>query len=615
MKKNYREKLQKRSDAIDHWEAFSATQQAEIQKLRAKLKSRPPYAARSLSVRDESGDATSMDEDGPFLKRPSPLSSVEHDPPSSPPMSTTTRGLAAHLSPMRPVSEPPPRLPTDDTFGSTVRETPPEDLDLPPYPDQVIEPQPMIVKVEPTSDEPIIMETRSVPKRKYRDDGPGSKRVQRIKSDHSSSSAPEMTHESHSPAESIDYDQEVHIRTPRKRRASRQDVHEDHDATVKETGRPRILFAPHVTSEKSSTSTPDKSRVPLHGAMNSKSHKASVLFGTGPDISRSVPATKTDISGKVNVRASPFASERMGLAAKGRNRLPAAVEKVRIDALLQSSFKKGLSSANKDNQDGISSKRTPRPKSVQEHGGNRFSAPPKFNSSSHTEIRETATPTMQQEEGAAQSSKQSIPRQKAPKKPSILRDDMPRGRSANREETPLRERSMSRLRPEDFKPNPKYNDNIPYVYDEVVRGRDARAALAGCVDPNCCGKTFRRFAEAELKLLGHSLISRREEVILMENYLGEQSFKLGTMEPAEMEDTWLKAKTWDLANKFGKHRQRYSRMPTPPGFWKMDFPDTQERAEERRQADGIRKALVSDRYREAMRCNGSWLFRDEEEPR
>lgn len=191
---------------------------------------------------------------------------------------------------------------------------------------------------------------------------------------------------------------------------------------------------------------------------------------------------------------------------------------------------------------------------------------------------------------------------------------MPRGRSATRDETPLRDRPVDGLRPEDFKPNPLYNEGVTFVYDEVVRGK-ARAALAGCTDLNCCGKTFRKFAEAQRRAAeasGAVVTFRAEDISLMEKYLGDQAWRLGTMTQKERDETWLLAKTWELANRFGKHRQRYSRMPTPPGFWNVEFPNTQERAEERRQADEIRKALVDERYREARRGGGSWLFRDED---
>ncbi|KAG6359647.1 hypothetical protein INS49_013170 [Diaporthe citri] len=222
-----------------------------------------------------------------------------------------------------------------------------------------------------------------------------------------------------------------------------------------------------------------------------------------------------------------------------------------------------------------------------------------------------ATP-VQQKAASATPNKTNSARGRAPKRPSIIRDDMPRGRLTDREKVPLRQRQMDTLRPEDFKPNPSHNDGLTYVYDEVVRGREARSALSGCTDLNCCGKTFRSFAKAERSTIGPSVTTRAEDIKLLENYLGDDAYKLGSMTRDEKEETWLLAKTWELSSKFGRHRQRYSRMPSPPGFWTVEFPSTQERAEERRQGEEIQKALVNERYREAMRPGGRWLFRDED---
>ena len=80
---------------------------------------------------------------------------------------------------------------------------------------------------------------------------------------------------------------------------------------------------------------------------------------------------------------------------------------------------------------------------------------------------------------------------------------------------------------------------------------------------------------------------------------------------AEKDEIWVEAKAWELAKKHGKHRHRYGRMQSPPGFWRTDFPDTQEIAEERREVETREKQQVRERYREAMRPGGRWIFRDE----
>jgi len=79
----------------------------------------------------------------------------------------------------------------------------------------------------------------------------------------------------------------------------------------------------------------------------------------------------------------------------------------------------------------------------------------------------------------------------------------------------------------------------------------------------------------------------------------------------EKEELLVEAKTWELAQKYGRHRVRYERMKSPPGFWRTDFPTSQEILEDRKKAEEIEMDVIKDRWREAMRPNGRWLFRDE----
>ncbi len=83
------------------------------------------------------------------------------------------------------------------------------------------------------------------------------------------------------------------------------------------------------------------------------------------------------------------------------------------------------------------------------------------------------------------------------------------------------------------------------------------------------------------------------------------------MSREEKEDLWVEAKVRDLANRFGRHKHRYTRRPSPPGFWNPDMPSTQELAREREETDKAVRKQVEERYRDALRGNGRWLFRDE----
>ncbi|KAJ2898143.1 hypothetical protein MKZ38_004143 [Zalerion maritima] len=169
----------------------------------------------------------------------------------------------------------------------------------------------------------------------------------------------------------------------------------------------------------------------------------------------------------------------------------------------------------------------------------------------------------------------------------------------------LRSRHPSELRPGDFKINPNFNDGLDYAYMEVVRG-DERTQLVGCTDDHCCGKYFRSLAMTSAKDRDPTT-----DRALLESYLGDNCYKLSSATKVEKDELWLRAKTWKLANKYGRHRHRYERQQSPPGFWDADFPSTQELERQKVEASRREREVTENRYREAMRQGGRWLFRDE----
>ncbi|EGS18336.1 uncharacterized protein CTHT_0063600 [Thermochaetoides thermophila DSM 1495] len=193
--------------------------------------------------------------------------------------------------------------------------------------------------------------------------------------------------------------------------------------------------------------------------------------------------------------------------------------------------------------------------------------------------------------------------------PSML---PPRRQNQPARTTRLRDRPLSELRLEDFKVNPALNDGYRYAFNEVVRNKDERAQLSGCTDPNCCGRNFRKIAESELQKAGPVVLTRMQDIKMMENFLGrEEAHRLKGMSREERQELWLQAKTRELADKFGRHRHRFARRPSPPGYWNPDFPSTQEIAKYKEEAEKEERRAVEERYREALR-RGRWLFRDEE---
>lgn len=619
--------LRKRNDALKEWAKFADGQQQTIQKLRARLKSLSiPTDGVSMEQTRRPGDTAPAGEEtlaSITPQKPNPLSSCEDERPISPTLFAKPYRITTPTSPKRVLSEPPPRIKADGIFGDLPDDVtfeggaaPADDVALPPHLDHSAQRSLVTFKAEQSSDAPVFLSTRPVRKRKH-EEGPEGGRLRSIKSEHSSSSSPEITAEldHFSPAKSIDFEEEVHVPTPRKRRALRRGVPGSLDADSDASPQRRTVGIPRPEAHRL-LSGPDKSHACSHGDIGLKppSHWSSTFSkSTLSHISRSV--VKNNKLGSTTPYISPLTLGVMDLADDGEassTSIQRPVAKGRLDALLNNSPSANIIS--RINRDISRRLEATRPVSCQNDDDAARLPPPRlWVPANNTKLRDSATTAMiGHRSGISPSSMPTVVRDRGPKRPSILRDDMPRGRSATREEVPLRDRPIERLRPEDFRPNPKYNDGLTYVYDEVVRGKEARAALSGCTDLKCCGKTFRRFAEAEKEAVGSSVTTRAEDVSLMERYLGDQAWELGAMAREEKDETWLLAKTWELANKFGKHRQRYSRMPTPPGFWNVDFPSTQERAEERRQAEEIRTALVHERYREAMRRSGSWLFRDEE---
>jgi hypothetical protein len=180
-----------------------------------------------------------------------------------------------------------------------------------------------------------------------------------------------------------------------------------------------------------------------------------------------------------------------------------------------------------------------------------------------------------------------------------------------KQQSTLRRKPISELRLEDFKINPSANEGHDFAFADVVRDKADRACLPGCTDMHCCGKEFRALALSQRPNPPLTAAQRQEEQKLLESYLGDYAYRLATMDKEERSELWVEAKTQELANKYGKHRHRYSRMRSPPGFWNADFPSTQELEENRQEAAERQRKSIQERHREAMRPGGRWIFRDE----
>ena len=179
------------------------------------------------------------------------------------------------------------------------------------------------------------------------------------------------------------------------------------------------------------------------------------------------------------------------------------------------------------------------------------------------------------------------------------------------EHEPLRARPIHRLGLQDFKLNPAHSD---HAYHESVRKHDEKKALSGCTDRHCprCKGLRKHVIDSGYKTTQKPGESEDEsDWRLMQDYLGDNHRQLRSMSTKERSDLLIEAKVKEFANRYGCHRQAFSRTREPPGLWQVDFPTTQEEAENRAAADVMEREKVQERYWEATRPNGKWMFADE----
>lgn len=86
-----------------------------------------------------------------------------------------------------------------------------------------------------------------------------------------------------------------------------------------------------------------------------------------------------------------------------------------------------------------------------------------------------------------------------------------------------------------------------------------------------------------------------------------------SMSAKDMKDILSKARVRQAAGLVGKHREAWARAKSPEGFWEVDMRSTQDlikkgtRPQEKNKDDSV----VRERWEEAMRSGGRWVFRDE----
>ncbi|KAK4693538.1 hypothetical protein P7C71_g3879, partial [Lecanoromycetidae sp. Uapishka_2] len=179
------------------------------------------------------------------------------------------------------------------------------------------------------------------------------------------------------------------------------------------------------------------------------------------------------------------------------------------------------------------------------------------------------------------------------------------------EHEPLRARPVHRLNLDDFKINPAYSD---YAYQEPIRTHEEKRAVGGCTDRYCLRcKDQRKFVEHSgyqtLRKPGESADEADQRI--MEDFVGGDKTRLKSLSKEEQKETLWQAKTKEFADMYGKHRQAFPRAWEVPGLWDVDFPTTQEGEENRKAARIMEREKVEERYFEALRRGGKYVFADE----
>ncbi|KAK0708774.1 DNA repair protein endonuclease SAE2/CtIP C-terminus-domain-containing protein [Apiosordaria backusii] len=423
--------------------------------------------------------------------------------------------------------------------------------ELPPLPPCKREESPVGIKEEPSSDGPIIVSERNLRKRKHTSDNrdmPPPSR--RIKSE--ASSDPVVMGEAavFSPHESIDLDEGTNgVPTPRKQRPSwRQTLREDEDTTPRPDNTSRLLY-PRTTAEK----MPSAPRPSLFVADSVERSQQNI--SEFPEISR-------------KMKPAQVASRNLG---------------------------HGVADLAEDGSDEDFEPRRP-------------TKPPKNPARRLQTLLNGASPEFE-----ATPLRPARPVSGVVESPlAVSRPRHGSERTSKSKPGRLRDKSLSELRLEDFKVNPKFNNGYKHNFNEVVRGKADRAELVGCNDYNCCGRHYRAVAESEFSASGPGLLSRIPDIQMMEEYLGPHAYKLAEMAREERREVWLKAKSQQIANKYGRHRERFQRQPSPPGYWNPDMPTTQEMEDNREEAARRERKQIEERWREAMKIGGGrWMFKDE----
>ena len=178
------------------------------------------------------------------------------------------------------------------------------------------------------------------------------------------------------------------------------------------------------------------------------------------------------------------------------------------------------------------------------------------------------------------------------------------------EQEPFRSRPIHRQRTDHFKLNSSHSD---YAFHESIRRHDEKKRVSGCTDRNCLRcKDIRKFVENggyATNMPGQE--TEETDRRLIEDFLGGDRRRMNKISTEEKAEILAQAKMQQFADKFGTHKTRFARPPSPVDYWNVDFPSTQEHERNREAARIREREKVEEMYWEAMRKGGRYVFADE----
>ncbi|KAI0084610.1 DNA repair protein endonuclease SAE2/CtIP C-terminus-domain-containing protein [Irpex rosettiformis] len=151
-----------------------------------------------------------------------------------------------------------------------------------------------------------------------------------------------------------------------------------------------------------------------------------------------------------------------------------------------------------------------------------------------------------------------------------------------------------------YRLNPAQNAGLDFQFDEVVRHKHDRSKL-GAEDCDCCREYYNVLAPLPLPAQPPLWRSPPTTPQKKRKYYAEESDEEAT-------DKSLNRDVNSRIQKISRHRRRWEAPKTPPGYWDIGFPDTQQTEEINRRAREMHAQKLRDAEAEA-RIGGRYVRR------